>query len=112
MLLSIFVFVMVFGLAFLVLAVSGVGGSKDVKETIARLNSILITDQKKGAEEDLLDIRKKELLSTIPLLNRLLLELDLTPRLRRLLYQANLSWTPAAVILMCLVCWVIPGYLI
>src|SRR5689334_20572712 len=110
MLLAILVFVVAFGLALLVLAASGVGGSKDVKETMSRLNSILITDSK--AEENLLDIRKKELLSTIPLLNRLLLQLDVTPKLRRLLYQANVQWTPAAVILMSLVCWVIPAYLI
>lgn len=56
------------------------------------------------------NFRRSENVSTIPLLNRLLQQLDLMPRLTMLLRQANIKWTPGALILMCLVGFALPAY--
>src|SRR6201993_2095178 len=86
----------------LVAAASGAGASRQDKEMLARLDSALATNKSKSDMADLLiDVRKNELLSTIPWIDRLLRKLELTPRLRRLLYQANLKWTVGGLVLMC-----------
>jgi tight adherence protein B len=58
------------------------------------------------------DIRRQELLSSIPWLNRWLQRIDLFPRLRLLLYQAELNWTVGGLLLMCTFAWVIAGNVI
>ena len=60
----------------------------------------------------MVDIRREELLSTIPWLNRLLQRIDLFPRLRLLLYQADLNWTVGGLLLMSIFCWVVAGTLV
>jgi tight adherence protein B len=111
MLLSLLVFTGVFIVAALLLTASGAGASERTKQTLHRLDAILATDTGKGNDE-LVDIRKQELLSAIPLLNRLLLQIEVTPKLRRLLYQADVTLTPGGVLLMSLSSWVIAGSLI
>lgn len=111
MLLSFVVFVGVFLVAALLLTASGTGASERVKQTLTRLDAILATEGQRGKDE-LVDIRKQELLSAIPLLNRLLLRFDLTPRLRRLLYQADVKLTPGGLLLLTLTCWAISANLI
>jgi tight adherence protein B len=46
------------------------------------------------------------------LLNRWLMKLEVAPRLRTILYQADLNWTAGGLILMCAACFAIPAYLI
>jgi tight adherence protein B len=58
------------------------------------------------------DIRKQELLSAIPLLNRWLVQLDVAPRLRMFLYQAEVNWTVGGLILMSISAWVAAGAVI
>jgi tight adherence protein B len=58
------------------------------------------------------DFRKSELLSGIPWLNRWLLKMELAPRMRLLLYQANLKWTTGRLLLTCASCFALPASLI
>lgn len=111
MLLALLVFTAVFVVAALLLTASGAGASERTKQTLHRLDAILATDTGK-VKDDLVDIRKQELLSSIPLLNRLLLQIEVTPKLRRLLYQADVTLTPGGVLLMSLCSWVIAASLI
>lgn len=111
MLLAVIVFIAVFLLAALLIAASGTGASEREKQALARLDAALAS-QKGTPKDELVDVRKKELLSSIPLLNRILLEFELTPKLRALLYQADLKWTPGALLLMALCGWVFGSYLV
>jgi tight adherence protein B len=98
------VFVAVFAVVALLAAATGTGASKQDKEMLARLDSALSTDKSKSDMSDLLiDVRKNELLSTIPWIDKALRKVELTPRLRRLLYQADLKWTVGGLMMMCFV---------
>jgi tight adherence protein B len=45
-------------------------------------------------------------------LNRILLRLEIAPKLRRLLYQASVKWTPGGLLLISLAAWLVSAYLI
>jgi tight adherence protein B len=109
MLLTIMVFLAIFAVAGLLLSLGG-GAAEQKKQTAARLEAIMMNGR--AAAEEPVDVRKREFMSSIPLLNRLLANLDLAPKLRDLLSQANLEWTPARLLLMSTACCVIPGYLV
>ncbi len=80
---------------------------------LARLDSALATNRGSADMSDLLiDVRKSDLLSTIPWMDRILRKIEVTPRLRRLLYQANLKWTVGGLMLMCAAAFVISGYIV
>lgn len=111
MLLGFLVFTGVFLVATLLLIASGTGASEREKQTLARLDAILAADRQ-GRKDESVDIRKQELFSSIPLLNRVLLQLEIAPKLRRLLYQADLKLTPGGLLLMALACWLVAAYLI
>jgi tight adherence protein B len=105
------VFLGVFVVLVLVLVGSGVGVSKEAKQTLAVLESTLAVEKPDIVKDQIVDIRKQELFSAVPWINRWLLKLELAPRLSRLLYQANLKWTAGALILMSVGCFAVPGYL-
>jgi tight adherence protein B len=86
-------------------------GAKETEKTRNVLASALATARSMTSDQ-LIDIRKDDQFSAVPWLNRWLMNLELAPRLRMLIYQANLKWTAGSVILMCLVCFFIPSYLI
>lgn len=111
LLIIVLIFVAVFTVAALLIIGSGAGGSKEVKQSLERLNAMLATSPDTNQDE-LIDIRKTELLSAIPWMNALLIRLDIAPRLRRLLYQAEMTITPGALLLVALGCSVISGYLV
>jgi tight adherence protein B len=111
LLLLILVFLGVFIVTALLLIASGAGASEQTKKTLAVLQSALASNRP-NAEDQIVDLRKQELLSAVPWLNRWLLKLEVAPRLRILLYQANLKWTAGAVILMSAAAFSIPAYLI
>ncbi len=112
-LIIIVVFLGVFAVVALLAAASGAGASRQDKEMLARLDSALATNMTKSDMADLLvDVRKNELLSTIPWIDRVLRRMEVTPRLRRLLYQANLKWTVGGLVLMCVALFAIAGYLV
>ncbi len=107
------VFVGVFAVVALLFAASGSGSSKQDREMLARLDSALATGKSKSDMSDLLiDVRKNELLSTIPWIDKALRQVELTPRLRRLLYQADLKWTVGGLLMMCGGAFIVPGYLV
>jgi tight adherence protein B len=106
------VFVGVFAVFALLLIASGTGASQRTKETLARLESTLAAGGKANSSDEIVDLRKQELFSAVPWLNRWLLRLEVAPRLRTLLYQANLKWTVGVLMLMSLACFLIPAYLV
>ncbi|WP_251106556.1 type II secretion system F family protein [Alloacidobacterium dinghuense] len=85
--------------------------SKEAKQTLAVLESTLAVEKPVIVKDQIVDIRKQELFSAVPWINRWLLKLDLAPRLSRLLYQADLKWTAGTLILMSVVCFAASGYL-
>ena len=111
LMLLVLVFVSVFVVLAMVMFASGAGASQRTKQTLAHLESALATSSP-NSRDQIVDLRKDELLSAVPLINRLLLRMELAPRLRILLYQANLKWTAGGLILMSLVSFVIAGYLV
>src|ERR1700679_3668771 len=110
LLLLMLVFLSVFVIAALLLIASGTGASQRTKQTLAALESALATSRHESRDQ-VVDLRKEELLSAIPWINRWLLKIELAPRIRILLYQANLRWTTGGLLLMSAACCVIPAYL-
>jgi tight adherence protein B len=110
MLLAAIVFLAVFLVAALLITATGTGASERVKQTLSRLDALLVTEG--GAKDEQIDLRKQELFSSIPLLNRILLRLEIAPKLRRILYQANVKWTPGGLLLISVAVWLISAYLI
>lgn len=111
LLIFILIFLAVFILAALLLVATGATGSKETKQSIERLNALLATTPKQ-AKDELIDIRKTELFSAIPWMNALLIRLDVAPRLRRLLYQADMNITAGALLVTSLACSAIAGWLV
>lgn len=109
--LLILVFCGVFAVTVLMLAASRMGTSEQTEQTLSVLHAALATSKLERPDQ-IVDIRKEELLSAVPWLNRWLLKLELAPRLRMLLYQANLKWTAGGLLLMSAACFAIPAYLI
>jgi tight adherence protein B len=105
------VFLGVFAVVALLLTASGTGASQETKRTLTVLEAALSSDAP-VSNDPIVDLRKSELLSAVPLINRILLKLELAPRLRHLLYQANLKWTAGGLILMSLTCFLIGTYLV
>lgn len=110
MLLAFVVFIGVFAVAALLIAATGVGATEQVKRAITRLEALSATTR--PVEDEQFDVRKQELMSAIPLLNRLLMQIEIVPKLRLLLYQANIKWTPGGFLLISAVAWAVPIYLL
>jgi tight adherence protein B len=111
LLLLLLVFVGVFTVVVLLMIASGTGASQRTKQTLALLSSALAVGTRE-LHDQIVDIRKQELLSAVPWINRLLLRFELAPRLRSTLYQAGVKWTAGGLLLMCVACFVVPAYLI
>jgi tight adherence protein B len=109
--LLVLIFAGVFSVVALLLVASGTGASQQTKQTLAVLESALAFEQRNERDE-IVDVRKDDLLSAVPWINRWLLKIEIAPRLRTLLYQANLKWTTGALLLMSAACFVFPAYLI
>ena len=108
MLLVIIVFCSVFAVAALLIAASGTGASEQLKQTLSRLDALLVTGRE--GKDELIDLEKKELMSSIPMLNQILLRIEIAPQLRLLLYQANVKWTPGGFLLVSVVLWAVGTY--
>ena len=111
LLLLVLVFFGVFVVVALLLTATGTSASQQTEQTLTVLQAALAT-QKMSRADPIVDIRKEELLSAVPWINRWLLKIELAPRLRTLLYQADLKWTAGSLLLMSVVCFAIPAYLI
>jgi tight adherence protein B len=101
------VFVGVFALIAMPLA--AMGPSNNAKQALATLDSAIKVDRRELLPQKL-NVRKNELLSTIPWLNQKLLNFELTPYLRRMLSQADLNWSAGRLLLFCAAGFVIPAY--
>jgi tight adherence protein B len=110
-LIVVLVFLGVFAVAALLMVASGTGASQQAKQILASIDSAMATG-KTEMSELLVDVRRNELLSSIPWLDRWLMKIEIAPRLRMLLYQANLKWTVGGLMLMCSGAFVIPAYLV
>jgi tight adherence protein B len=106
----ILVFASVFAVAALVLFASSTG-SQQAKQTLARLHSALASTSGQTRDQ-IVDVRKTELLSAVPFLNQWLGKLEIAPQLRLWLYQANLGWTVGGLILITLACFMVSTYLV
>jgi tight adherence protein B len=105
------VFFAVFTLAALLMTASRTDASKQSEKTMNVLQAALATARTSNLDQ-IVDIRKEELLSALPWLNRWLMKLEVAPRLRTLLLQADLKWTAGGLLLMCALCFAVPAYLI
>ncbi len=110
-LLLVVVFASIFVVLALLMFASGAGASDRAKQTLAHLESALAT-RVRDSRDMIVDIRKNELLSAVPVLNRWLLSFKLAPRLRMMLYQANLKWTAGGLLMMATTASMIVGYLV
>jgi len=110
LIIAIAVFIAVFIVVALLLTATGSGASEREKQTLARLDSMLVSGG--HGHDEVVDIRRDELLSTIPWLNRWLQRIDLFPRLRLMLYQADLNWTVGGLVLMSVFCWMVAANLV
>jgi len=110
-LLIILIFIAIFAvIAPLLVLWSGAGKATANKQVIAALDSALGEKEEKPAP--IIDFRKTETFSTIPWLNKILSRIDLIPRLQKILNQAEVKWTPGALLLMCVACFAVPGCLV
>jgi len=111
-LIIVLVFVTVFAVAAPVLIMaSGVEKSAQKKKVAAALESAV--GMAGGLPRaDMGNFRKKEHVSAIPLINRFLTNLDIVPKISRLLKQADMKWSPSTLILMSVAAVAIPGYLV
>src|SRR5260370_38218947 len=96
--LLVLVFFAVFTVSALLLTASRTGASKQTEQTMTVLQAALATGNSRVPTDQIVDIRKEELLSELPLLNRWLLRPEIAPRLRNLLYQAVLNGTRGGLI--------------
>lgn len=110
-LIIILVFLAVFVVVALVMVASGAGKADKGKQMMARLDSALAMTKPENSAL-LVDVRKEELMSAIPWLDRWLARVELAPKLRRMLYQADLKWTVGGLLLMCAGCFLAAGFLV
>lgn len=110
LILSGLVFLGIFTVAALVIAAISAGGADEAKKVAARLSSLTLI--RGDAADDLVNIRKRESLSSFPVFNRLLARLDLGRKLRDVLAQANMTWTPGRLLSMGAFSSLIPAYLV
>jgi len=111
LLIVVLVFAAVFVVLTLLLLAGGAGASQQAKLARANLETALASRSRSSIDQ-IVDVRKSELLSAVPWINRWLSQLELAPRLRTLLHQANLDWTVGRLLVISAVCIIIPGYLV
>jgi len=110
-LIIILVFVGVFAAIGLPLVAMSHSSSKQSKQALATLDSAIRGDSP-IVQQQILNVRKDEQLSSIPWLNQKLLKLELAPHLRRILSQANLSWSAGRLLAISAACFAVPFYIV
>jgi tight adherence protein B len=105
------VFLGVFGVIVLLAVASGSGSTEQARVLMTRLESAIAVG-KPEMSDLIVDVRKTETMSSIPWLDKWLAKIEIAPRLRRLLAQADLKWTVGFVLLACGVAFAIPAYLV
>jgi tight adherence protein B len=110
-LIMVLVFIGVFAVVALVLVAATTGAAQNQKQVLASLDSALATESVQ-AREQIVNLRKSEQFSAIPWLNRKLQNLEIAPRLQRLLSQADVKWTAGTLLLMTSAGFAIPAYVV
>ena len=106
------VFVGVFVVIALPLIGRTLSPSRSARQAVATLDSALKLESRgKPADQDM-NLRKSEVLSSIPWLNKKLLQFELTPYLRRMLAQAALNWSAGRLLVMTAAAFVLPAYVL
>jgi len=105
------VFLGVFLIVVLVAAASGSSATDQTRAIMTRLESAIAVGKPEMADL-IVDVRKNDVMSTIPWLDRALTKMELAPRIRRFLYQANIKWTVGQLALLCGACFIVPAYLV
>ena len=111
-LIAVLVFVGVFVIIALPLIASALSPSRNSRQALATLDSALKLEKRESQTAQDLDMRKSELLSSIPWLNKKLLKFELTPYLRRTLAQAELDWSAGRLLVMTAAAMVLPAYVL
>jgi tight adherence protein B len=104
------VFLAVFAVIALVMTAAGgrSGSSARVQATLASALKI----PRSSAREEIVDVRKSHLLSSVPWVHTLLVEMKGTLELRRILDQADLQWTTGRLLLTATAGWVVSAFAI
>jgi tight adherence protein B len=106
------VFVGAFAVIALLIYALGGGASKRANQVYATLDSALATDDDDEERNKDVNLRKSDMISSIPWLNRKLREFEVAPLLHTLLYQADLKWNAGTLVAGCALCFALPAYLI
>ncbi len=106
------VFVGVFTIIALPLIANALSPSRSSRQAIVALDTALKSDRREKRISQEINIRKNEMISSIPWLNKTLLKLELTPKLRRMLIQAGLNWNPGRLLVMTAAGFIVPFYLL
>ena len=96
----------------LVLLAATAGSASQTKRTVERLEAIRPGGSQRESQPTPLDVRVVENFSSLPWLDRLLQRVNLAPKLRLLLRQADLKWTVGRLVLLCLLTGIAIGYLV
>ena len=105
------VFVGVFTIIALPLIAGTLSPSRSARQALATLDSALRMEKGKASPKDE-NLRKSEVISSIPWLNKKLLKFELTPYLRKLLTQAALDWSPGRLLVMIVASFALPAYVL
>ncbi len=111
-LIIVLVFLGVFAVVSLIMVASGSNASQESKLVSDRLDSVLAIEKKPDMSNLIVDVRKSEVVSSIPWIDRFLREIEFVPRVRRLLAQADLKWTVGGLVLMSAAAFIFPAYLV
>jgi tight adherence protein B len=95
---AVLVFIGVFAL--IALPMVATGPSNTSKQALAQLDAALKSESRQVIRQQNLDLRKDEQLSSIPWLNKKLVNIQLAPYLRKVLSQAELDWSPGRLLIM------------
>jgi tight adherence protein B len=107
---AILVFIGVFALIALPLVASA--SSNNSKQALAQLDMALKSEPRQVVRQQNMDLRKDEQLSSIPWLNKRLVNIQLAPYLRKMLSQADLSWSPGRLLIMSVAAFALSSYLV
>lgn len=106
------VFLGVFTIIALPLIGSALSPSRNSRQAVAALDTALNLETRQTLQAQDLDMRKSEVLSSIPWLNKRLLQMEVTPYLRRTLAQADLNWSAGRLLLMTVAAIFVPAYVV
>jgi tight adherence protein B len=105
-------FLALFAVVTLLLLAATSARAEQRKQTLSRLDAIALAPGMQTDEDDPLSVRRAETLSSLPWLDRLLAKADFAPRLRMMLYQADLKWTVGRLVLSSAVSAALVGVLV